>query len=63
MKPVMRGGNNSAGQQEPLVEIEIQMGGESEAPEAPEMAEPVGYKKGGRIDGCAIRGKTKGAVR
>lgn len=63
MNPVMRGGNNGAGQQEPLVEIEIKMGGESEAPEAPEMAEPVGYKKGGRIDGCAIRGKTKGTVR
>lgn len=63
MKPMMRGGNNGASQQKPLVEIEIEVGGEGEAPEAPEMAEPVGYKKGGRIDGCAIRGKTKGAVR
>ena len=65
MKPAMRGGNNSAGSQKPLVEIEIDMGGgeEAEAPESPEMAEPVGYKKGGRIDGCAIRGKTKGTVR
>lgn len=24
---------------------------------------PIGYKKGGRIDGCAIKGKTKGTYR
>jgi hypothetical protein len=28
-----------------------------------EQAAPVGYKKGGRIDGCAIKGHTKGTVR
>lgn len=65
MKPQLRGGNSGNGSQNPLVEIEIEMGvgEEAEAPEAPEMAEPIGYKKGGRIDGCAIRGKTKGTVR
>lgn len=65
MKPQLRGGNSGNSSQNPLVEIEIEMGvgEEAEAPEAPEMAEPIGYKKGGRIDGCAIRGKTKGTVR
>jgi len=24
---------------------------------------PIGYAKGGRIDGCAIKGKTKGSYR
>jgi hypothetical protein len=33
--------------------------------ERPEMmgGGPIGYKKGGRVDGCAIRGKTKGTYR
>lgn len=37
-----------------VVEIEISAG--------PEM-EPMEYRKGGRIDGCAMRGKTKGTYR
>jgi len=62
MKPQLRGGNGG-GESGPMVEIEIEVGSESEAPEAPESPAPVGYKKGGRIDGCAIKGHTKGTVR
>jgi hypothetical protein len=50
------------------VEIEITIGEESESEdsekESPESSDkPKGYKKGGRIDGCAIKGHTKGTVR
>lgn len=38
-----------------IIEIEISAG--------PEMEEPMGYSRGGRIDGCAMRGKTKGTYR
>lgn len=62
MKPQLRGGNGGSAEKAPLVEVEIEIGGESEAPEM-EQAAPVGYKKGGRIDGCAIKGHTKGTVR
>ena len=62
MKPQLRGGNGG-GDSEPMVEIEIDIGPESEALEAPESMSPIGYKKGGRIDGCAIKGHTKGTVR
>jgi hypothetical protein len=27
-----------------------------------EMAEAKGYKKGGKVDGCATKGKTKGKM-
>ncbi len=62
MKSQLRGGNGG-GESEPMVEIEIEIGPESEALEAPEAMSPIGYKKGGRIDGCAIKGHTKGTVR
>jgi len=39
-----------------IIEIEISAG--------PEMEDsPMEYRKGGRIDGCAMRGKTKGTYR
>jgi hypothetical protein len=40
-----------------IIEIEISAG-----PEMEDM-EPMEYRKGGRIDGCAMRGKTKGTYR
>ncbi len=46
MKPQLRGGNGG-GDSEPMVEIEIDIGPESEAPEAPEAMSPIGYKNGG----------------
>lgn len=41
-----------------IIEIEISAG-----PEMEDDMEPMEYRKGGRIDGCAMRGKTKGTYR
>ena len=48
--------------------VSITIEKEMESPEKEDMEEMMGggmlgYKKGGRIDGCAIKGKTKGTYR
>lgn len=46
-----------------ITKIEIEKSKGMEPPMTAMGGGPVGYAKGGRIDGCAIKGKTKGTYR
>lgn len=46
-----------------VTKIEIEKSKGMEPPMTAMGGGPVGYAKGGRIDGCAIKGKTKGTYR